>query len=112
MLSLFCYGLFIQSRLSKVLMISEVVITPAANKLKTLNPTKSEVPDRIPPSVLLELQRFIYIPLTILFNNSIEKRIHSLRFEKCRNYSHLKNALRVIQQTTDQQVLHVLSKKI
>ena len=55
--------------------IQEVVITPAAvfNKLKTLNPTKSEGPDRIPPGVLLELQKFLYIPLTILFNNSIEK---------------------------------------
>ena len=55
--------------------LPEVVITPAAvsNKLKTLNPTKSEGPDRIPPMVLLELQKFLYIPLTILFNNSIEK---------------------------------------
>ena len=55
--------------------LPEVVITPAAvfNKLKTLNPTKSEGPDRIPPRVLLELQKFLYIPLTILFNNSIEK---------------------------------------
>ena len=55
--------------------LPEVVITPAAvfSKLKTLNPTKSEGPDRIPPRVLLELQKFLYIPLTILFNNSIEK---------------------------------------
>ena len=55
--------------------LPEVVITPAAvfNKLKTLNPTKSEGPDRIPPRVLLELQKFLYIPLTILFNNSTEK---------------------------------------
>ena len=53
----------------------EVVITPAAafNKLKTLNPTKSEGPDRIPSRVLIELPKFLYIPLTILFNNSIEK---------------------------------------
>ena len=55
--------------------LPELVITPAAvfNKLKTFNPTKSEGPDRIPPRVLLELQKFLYIPLTILFNNSIEK---------------------------------------
>ena len=55
--------------------LPEVVITPAAafNKLKTHNPTKSDGPDRIPPRVLLELQKFLYIPLTILFNNSIEK---------------------------------------
>ena len=55
--------------------LPEVVITPQAvfNKLKTLNPTKSEGPDRIAPRVLLELQKFLYIPLTILFNNSIEK---------------------------------------
>ena len=55
--------------------LPEVVITPAAvfNKLKTRNPTKSEGPDRIPPRVLLELQKFLYIQLTILFNNLIEK---------------------------------------
>ena len=55
--------------------LPEVVITPAAvfSKLKTLNPTKSEGPDRIPPRVLLELQKFLYIRLTILFNNSMEK---------------------------------------
>ena len=55
--------------------LPEVVITPAAvfSKPKTLNPTKSEGPDRIPPRVQLELQKFLYIPLTILFNNSIEK---------------------------------------
>ena len=38
-----------------------------------LNPTKSEGPDRISPRVLLELQKFLYIPLIIIFNNSIEK---------------------------------------
>ena len=55
--------------------LPEVVITSAAvfSKLKTLNPTKSEGPDRIPPRVLLELHKFLYFPLTILFNNSIEK---------------------------------------
>ena len=55
--------------------LPEVVITQAAvfSKLKTLNPTKSEGPDRIPPRVLLELQMFLYIPLTILLNNSMEK---------------------------------------
>ena len=55
--------------------LPEVFITPAAvfNKLKMLNPTKSEGQDRIPPRVLLELQKFLYVPLTILINNSIEK---------------------------------------
>ena len=55
--------------------LPKAVITPTAvfNKLKTLNPTKSEGPDRIPPRVLLELHKFLYIPFTILFNNSIEK---------------------------------------
>ena len=59
----------------KYICLPEVVITPAAvfSKLKTLNPTKSEGPDRIPPTVLLDLQKFLYIPLTILFNNSMEK---------------------------------------
>ena len=55
--------------------IPEVVITPTASpkKLKTLNPIKSEGPNRILPRVLFELHRFLYIPLTILFNDSIEK---------------------------------------
>ena len=55
--------------------LPEVVITPAAvfSKLKTLNPTKSDGPDRIPPRVQLELQKFLYLPLRILFNNSIKK---------------------------------------
>ena len=55
--------------------LPEVLIISAAvfNKHKTLNPSKSEDPDRIPPRVLLELNRFLYIPLKILFNNSIEK---------------------------------------
>ena len=55
--------------------LPEVVITPGAifNKLKTLNPTKYEGPDRIPPRVLLVLQKFLYVLLTILFNNSTEK---------------------------------------
>ena len=39
----------------------------------TPNPTKFEGPDRIPPRVLHELQKFLYILLTILFNNSMEK---------------------------------------
>ena len=51
--------------------LPEVVITPAVvlNKLKTLHPTKSECPDRIPPRILLELHKFLYIPLTMLINN-------------------------------------------
>ena len=85
--------------------LPEVVIILAAvfNRLKTLNPTKSEGPDRIPPRVLLELYMFLYILLTILFSNSLQNRFHYLRLEKYRNNSHfLRNALRVIQQTTDQ----------
>ena len=56
--------------------LPEVVITPKAVfcKLRTLNPTKYEGPDKILPMVLLELHKFLYILLTILFNNSIEKR--------------------------------------
>ena len=81
----------------------EVVITPATvlNKLKTLNPTKSEGPNRILPRVLLKLHKFLYIPLTILFNNSIEKGSISCNWKNA-DMSHLKKALRVIQQTIDQ----------
>ena len=85
-LNLFFYSVFHNETLDNIpalncannsdgVCLPEVVITPQAvfNKLKTLNPTKSEGPDRIAPRVLLELQKFLYIPLTILFNNSIEK---------------------------------------
>ena len=44
--------------------LQEVVITPAAvfSKHRTLNPTKYEGPYRITPQVLLELDKFLYIP--------------------------------------------------
>ena len=56
-----------------------VLIASAAvfSRLKTLNPTKSEGPDRISPMVLLEIHRFLYIPLMILLNK-YRKRIYSL----------------------------------
>ena len=85
-LNLFFYSVFQNETLDNIpalncasnsdgVCLPEVVITPVAvfDKLKTLNPTKSEGPDRIPQRVLLELHKFLYIPLTILFNNSIEK---------------------------------------
>ena len=64
--------------------LPEVFIFPAAvfNILTTLDPTKSEGPDRIPPKVLLELHKLLYIRLTILFNN-YRKGMHSLLLKKC-----------------------------
>ena len=50
----------------------------------TLNPTKSEGPDRIPQRVLLEIRKFLYVPLTILFSNSIEKGSISSEIGKMR----------------------------
>ena len=84
--------------------LPEVVITPAAifNKLKMLNPTKSEGPDRIPPRVLLELQKFLYVPLTILINNSIEKGSIPCDWKDVEIIAIKKKALRVIQKTIDQ----------
>ena len=55
--------------------LPEVVISSAAvsNKFKTLNPTKYEGQDGMPSRVLLELHKFLCIPLTILFHISMEK---------------------------------------
>ena len=52
---------------SHAVCLPEVVITPAAvlSKPKTLHPIKSERPVRIPPKVLLELQK---VPLYSLDN--------------------------------------------
>ena len=76
--------------------LPEVVITSSAvfNRLETLNSTKSEGPDRILPRVLLELHRFVHIPLTILFNNSTEKGSIPCDWKKCRNNSHLKRVIK------------------
>ena len=55
--------------------LPDIVIIPIAvlNKIRTLNPTKSECHDIISPRILLDLQKFLYIPMIILFNNCIEK---------------------------------------
>ena len=77
--------------------LPEIVITPAAvfNKPKTLNPTKSEGRDRIPPWVLLELHKILYIPLTILYNNIIEKGSIPCNKKKYRNSNHLKKGINI-----------------
>ena len=51
--------------------LQDAVITIAAvfNKLRSLRHTTLEGPHRIPPRVLHELNKFLYTPLTILFNN-------------------------------------------
>ena len=54
--------------------LSDIVVTPEAveNKLKQLNPTKAQGPDKIPPRVLKELSHELSIPLTHIFNKSLE----------------------------------------
>ena len=54
--------------------LPDIIITPLAvqNKLKNLNPNKSQGPDRVPARVLKELGVELSKPLCYLFNLSIE----------------------------------------
>ena len=56
-------------------LISDVLVTPDAvrDKLKGLNPNKAQGPDLIPPRVLKELANELSLPLSILFNKTMEK---------------------------------------
>ena len=49
------------------------MITPIAVKDKQLNNCKAQGPDGIPPRVLKEVSENLAIPLSILFNKSLEK---------------------------------------
>ena len=55
--------------------ISEIRVTPASvsNILIKLNKDKSQGPDKIPPRVLKELHLQLGVPLSILFNMSLEE---------------------------------------
>jgi hypothetical protein len=55
-------------------LLPDIQVTPEAvkNKLKELNPTKAQGPDNIPPRVLKELSKELALPLSILFNKSLE----------------------------------------
>lgn len=59
---------------SQGIAISDIRITPKAveNKLKELNPSKAQGPDKIPPKVLKELSKELSIPLCHIFNKSLE----------------------------------------
>ena len=54
--------------------LTEVFITPAAveAKLRHLDATKAQGPDKIPPKVLKELSKELSSPLSLLFNMSID----------------------------------------
>ena len=56
-------------------LLSDIVITPSAvtNKLSLLNNHKAQGPDNIPPMVLMELSKQLGLPLSILFNKSLEE---------------------------------------
>ena len=60
---------------SKNIYLTDIVITPIAvkDKLKQLNNCKAQGPDGIPPRVLKEVSENLAIPLSILFNKSLEK---------------------------------------
>ena len=60
---------------SKNIYLTDIVITPIAvkDKLKQLNNCKVQGPDGIPPRVLKEVSENLAIPLSILFNKSLEK---------------------------------------
>ena len=57
--------------------LTEILVTPKAveNKLKQLDVNKAQGPDNIPPIILKELSKELSVPLSILFNKSIEKGI-------------------------------------
>ena len=55
--------------------LSDICITPEAvkDKLKKLNPNKAHGPDGIPSRVLKELSEQLALPLSILFNKSLQE---------------------------------------
>jgi hypothetical protein len=57
--------------------LKDILITPIAieNKLKGLNPNKSNGPDEIPVRILKEAAKEISTPLCIIFNKSLEEGI-------------------------------------
>ena len=59
---------------SKGIILTDLRITPDAvfDKLLKLNKGKAQGPDEVPPRVLLELSKELSIPLSILFNKSLE----------------------------------------
>ena len=59
---------------SKNIYLTDIVITPRIkDKLKQLNNCTAQGPDGIPPRVLKEVSENLAIPLSILFNKSLEK---------------------------------------
>ena len=63
-----------ESSRSQGISISDLRVTPeeVEKKLKELNPAKAQGPDGIPPKVLKELSKEIAIPLSLIFNKSLE----------------------------------------
>jgi len=57
--------------------IDEVHITPELvhNKLKSLNPSKSSGPDELHPKILKETATQLSVPLTIIFNKSLQEGV-------------------------------------
>ena len=55
--------------------LSEIRVTPMVveAKLKNLDPSKAQGPDKIPAKILKELCKELSIPFSILFNKSLEK---------------------------------------
>ena len=84
--------------------LQDIVITPSAvfNTLMTLNLAKSDGHDIILPRVLLEHYKFLYILLSVLFNNSMEKESIPYDWKNAEITATLIKTLRVIHQTTDQ----------
>ena len=64
--------------------LMDILITPqaVAEKLKELDINKAQGPDKIPPRVLKELSQQLSVPLSILFNKSIELGILPLEWKQ------------------------------
>ena len=62
------------NELSNGISISEIRVTPeaVANKLRKIDPTKAQGPDKIPSKILKELSNELAYPISFLFNSSLE----------------------------------------
>ena len=64
---------YLATRVDATFYLNPVTEQKVLKLLQDLNPAKSGGPDNLTPKLLKHIAHVIYIPLTILFNKSIEK---------------------------------------